>query len=270
MSDDPAARIVPFGKHKGLTVAELLVRDPSYVQWLLGQGWLAQRFAELHAAIITRGANPDDSPEHNRIQARFLDPTFQVATLIAAIPEHLEQSKARAHGDITDQRDNHADRCRDQRDGILENIQRYKDSDTPWGKSYYADSIAKLPNAEARLKQALADLDIPLPKIKTKANFESGGADVRIQWNFAGNDFFSVYLTAAVEIKPALGDDFPSVMRQMSRLGAKILVIEQYNSDNLSLNTVREMFKANEQILLTIQDILAKIPDAKNSMEIIA
>jgi hypothetical protein len=41
----PSAIVLPFGKHKGSTVAELLVRDPAYAEWIVGQGWVAERFA---------------------------------------------------------------------------------------------------------------------------------------------------------------------------------------------------------------------------------
>jgi hypothetical protein len=34
---DPSALVIPFGKHRGKTVAELLIRDPQYATWLTGQ-----------------------------------------------------------------------------------------------------------------------------------------------------------------------------------------------------------------------------------------
>jgi hypothetical protein len=40
---DPSAVVIPFGKHKGRTVAELLATDPQYTGWLLGQAWVAER-----------------------------------------------------------------------------------------------------------------------------------------------------------------------------------------------------------------------------------
>lgn len=52
--NDKSAIVVPFGKHKGRTVAELLTHDPSYAEWITNQGWVAERFAELHAAIPCR------------------------------------------------------------------------------------------------------------------------------------------------------------------------------------------------------------------------
>ena len=90
---DQSALVVPFGKHKGRTVAELLVHDPQYAQWIVNQGWVAERFAELHAAILTRGAATDDSPEHNAIQVRFLDQTFAVACVLAAWPGRIGKAR---------------------------------------------------------------------------------------------------------------------------------------------------------------------------------
>lgn len=94
-SSDPSALIIAFGKYRGLTVAELLDRDPSYAQWLLGQAWLADRFAELHAALAGRGAAQDDTPEHNAIQARFADHKFRLAFLEATIPDLIADEQIR-------------------------------------------------------------------------------------------------------------------------------------------------------------------------------
>jgi len=52
----PSAIVIPFGKHKGAIVAELLEKDPAYAEWIIAQGWVAERFAVLHAAILSRGA----------------------------------------------------------------------------------------------------------------------------------------------------------------------------------------------------------------------
>lgn len=80
----PSALILPFGKHKGKTVAEVVETDPQYVDWVTSQGWLADRFAELYSAFITKGAQSDETPEHNDLQRLFLNVTFQVAVAMAA------------------------------------------------------------------------------------------------------------------------------------------------------------------------------------------
>ena len=93
---EPSAIIIPFGKHKGATVAELLAKDPAYADWITAQGWVAERFAELHAAILSRGAGTDDTPEHNAIQVRFLDPVFRAAFLTTVADRWLPNAKREA------------------------------------------------------------------------------------------------------------------------------------------------------------------------------
>jgi uncharacterized protein (DUF3820 family) len=40
MTDEPKpSNIVPFGKHKGRLIEEVLVDDPAYIEWLTGQDW---------------------------------------------------------------------------------------------------------------------------------------------------------------------------------------------------------------------------------------
>ena len=54
---DTAGVVVPFGKHRGATVAEqLLEKDPAYADWLLAQGWLAERFRSEAASMTAPAA----------------------------------------------------------------------------------------------------------------------------------------------------------------------------------------------------------------------
>ena len=66
------AEIVPFGKYKGQPV-ELLIADSDYCEWLTGQPWFRDRFRDVYNLVINYGAEPQDSPEHNQMQAAFLD-----------------------------------------------------------------------------------------------------------------------------------------------------------------------------------------------------
>lgn len=220
MATDPSAIVIPFGKHRGATVAELLAKDPDYVRWLLAQGWLAQRFAELHAAILTRGAAPDDTPEHNAIQGRFLDPDFRLAVIhCVCSEEELSQQRDRVQNEID------------------ERI-RYSQEGSP---------------RRAELEQML-----PL-SLGTEVQFELGGIDVSIRCDFVPITKYSGSLARYIEIKPSLGDDYPSVMRQMQRLGATVLVIETYTGTALSLHTVRQMFIANGMRVVTLAEIETEI-----------
>jgi uncharacterized protein (DUF3820 family) len=99
---EPSAIVLPFGKHKGKTVAELLVADEEYANWIAAQGWVAERFAELHAAILSRGAGIDDSPEHNALQARFLEPEFRLALLRILKKSEIEDARGFLERDTWD------------------------------------------------------------------------------------------------------------------------------------------------------------------------
>lgn len=70
--------VVPFGKYKGDDITELL-KDRSYVEWARLQAWLPQRYPTIYNIIVggvpAKGkGKKQDSPEHNAMQVRFLDP----------------------------------------------------------------------------------------------------------------------------------------------------------------------------------------------------
>jgi uncharacterized protein (DUF3820 family) len=47
------AHVMPFGKYKGRLLEEILVDDPSYLDWLAAQDWFRTEFEGLHAVIIS-------------------------------------------------------------------------------------------------------------------------------------------------------------------------------------------------------------------------
>jgi hypothetical protein len=87
LSDDEA-QIVPFGKYRDQPIESLLA-DRGYVEWLMNQpGLVAMLQAKYPAVynIITIGAPAsDDTPEHNKLQAMFLNRDFQYAFIEAVL-----------------------------------------------------------------------------------------------------------------------------------------------------------------------------------------
>lgn len=67
-----SGELVPFGKYKGQP-AEVLLTDAGYRDWLLAQPWFREKFVTLYQTVINYGGEPKDSPEHNEMQAAFLD-----------------------------------------------------------------------------------------------------------------------------------------------------------------------------------------------------
>jgi hypothetical protein len=77
--------LIPFGKYKGQPVDQLR-NDSEYTAWLLAQPWFAQRFGSIKTLIVNNFKEPSETPEHNRLQARFLDKEFALRVATKAFP----------------------------------------------------------------------------------------------------------------------------------------------------------------------------------------
>jgi hypothetical protein len=87
MTDPAKGEVVPFGKYKGQPV-EVLLADQGYRDWLMAQDWFRNRFGAIYQTVINYGAEPQETPEHNEMQAAFLDDDrcFRLAQLL--YPNH--------------------------------------------------------------------------------------------------------------------------------------------------------------------------------------
>ncbi|MER6971170.1 hypothetical protein ABT304_08965 [Nocardioides sp. NPDC000445] len=72
------SEIVTFGQYKGQPI-EVLLADRNYCEWLLSRHRFAERESVLYQTIINYGGPPQDSPEHNQMQAKFLDKDYCLA-----------------------------------------------------------------------------------------------------------------------------------------------------------------------------------------------
>jgi hypothetical protein len=77
IEDPPVLR---FGKHKGRSAAEVLARDPEYVEWVLAQPWFQEKNPQLVQFFVTGGSGePSETPEHNALQAKFAQDAYCLA-----------------------------------------------------------------------------------------------------------------------------------------------------------------------------------------------
>lgn len=152
--------LVPFGKYKGLPVLSML-QDVSYCNWFLNQEWAPKNYLKVYNFIVNAGGQVDDTPEHNKLQARFLDESFRVKTLrLVGI-------------------------CNDS--GYL-----------PFRQG------TKVCNIEFEVEGWDVELKLRGPEFKRVR----GVSGALVYW---GGHFPTVYC----ELKPSVGDDFPTVLRQM-------------------------------------------------------
>ena len=214
--------IVPFGKYKGRFVGEL-VADHDYCKWLSEQSWFRDKFAYIHQLIVVNpNAEPADTPEHNAMQALFLDKNMQAACVlrvrdiekiyrdnaryqqqkviqeIKSCEERIEDNKERINESKSGEFSND--------DWVIKNIERYKTA-----------NIRNLEKIE-ELKGKLQELYSAVPLFshwEITASFESGGYDIALESQLTGGLYESI--TIGVELKPTIGDDYPTVIRQIKK-----------------------------------------------------
>jgi uncharacterized protein (DUF3820 family) len=65
------AHVMPFGKHKNRLLEEIVVDDPSYLDWLVAQDWFHTKFPALHEVVTNFDADEDgDDRQENSGQGR--------------------------------------------------------------------------------------------------------------------------------------------------------------------------------------------------------
>ncbi len=90
---DQATALVPFGKYKGQPV-EIMQMDTAYCDWLSKQSWFREQYGNVYnQVIINNFTEPTETPEHNRLQMRFLDEAFIERFVSRKLyPAHLDQN----------------------------------------------------------------------------------------------------------------------------------------------------------------------------------
>ncbi len=188
-----SVEIIPFGKHKGKPVFTL-ADDKAYAEWLLAQPWFKEKHLNIYNVVINNFRQPDDSPEHNAMQIKFLDQNYALKLAYHLEPTLFNLSSSEINA------------------GLKAAIN---------SKTMYLDVIKnKLPEFN---ETNLLNTSSP--------SFEQG-YDVAYSVKYGVNfyvthrntfgdtvEVFSYskanYISIQIEIKPTIGDDFPAVLRQM-------------------------------------------------------
>lgn len=244
MSDQ--STLVPFGKYKGQPV-EALSTDPDYLRWLENQPWAREKFSWLinaAKAVIVLNVSEEEprTPEHNRMQARFLDKEFcrkffeSFPGLIRGSYEHREEEL---------------------RAGLASTEKELQ----YWDEVIAKSSICKSFNEENRenrkkrlveLKEQLSVLlaennrdRLPNDYSNFRVSFEENNWDVVLYSRFLGTRFY-------IECKPCVGDDYSGILRKIKsrhtqgedrrRSFRKVLFFKQFSSSAISEEDLREMF----------------------------
>ncbi len=210
---------IPFGKYKDMPI-EALSQDKKYLDWLLAQNWFAEKYRDLHTIIINNFQEPTDTPEHNKLQALFLNNEY-CEKFIKVILSHIIPSLR--YIDIWDSDYGWIGRCIDKAE-INEDF-----------RSHIYDK-----------------------------NFEVHGIDVFLDYGFTllissnkEEEASTKYCRREfrIEIKPSVGDDYPSVLRQMISMHTEVLFLEQFTGSGLTEDQFIKIFNNQKRIVIFRRDI---------------
>lgn len=235
MSSDSSLPLVTFGKYKGKPVTEMLA-DTKYVEWCK-----QQEFFKKHTTIYnicvnqTIGAQQTSkTPEHNRIQNLFLDDR-RVATFMASLKTSDEDHKKYLVEQISKKKVWIEFEGKFNWDVIIN-----KDTTTTISPSY------KCTNSWEEINYG------------NRRYCKTAGKCLCIEW------FGSIY----IEIKPLLGDDYPTVLRKMNtqkeltkpRGDSVILLIKDYQSTTTTKEELVKIFSQSGILVVFLHDIFPDLP----------
>jgi hypothetical protein len=285
-------KIVPFGKYRGQPI-EVLQADPDYVEWLRTQDWFSQKYPTINTLIINHFGEPDETPEHNALQARFLDDAFR-GQVVAAWAQRALSWWNPAQYVIT------FDGCLFENKGwdvCLKVVLKAGASRVPLPPRPAQPLASSIPAPHHYLVQPHAQRLLmgaetfplvapwmhgsymanqewieamnPTPSLRTAENPTPN------PWQSDHDDAYNNahgslgYLCVLhLELKPALGDDYPAVLRTMKtrqlhdevrgiayRDTSRILMIHAFTARGATLAQVRDIFALSNMTLITLADL---------------
>jgi len=287
-----SGEVVPFGKYRGQPV-EALAADQDYAAWLLSQPWFRDRWPNVYNVVVAYGGEPQDSPEHNQMQARFLDGPWCLALADLLAPSWRDRYQAVAKAAEDDPL-----------------YQRFR--------AHIRPLAAEPPSVAATFEVRGWDVVVEVACAWLTAELEStpacicrcdhgecddsaichGGSgwchhsacggrgtghpearhcnracpwadraardwlEGRTRSYWAGHP-----LTMRVELKPDLGDDYPGVLRQVKGYHAeygdrRVVVVRRHAFEHVTWDQVQRVFAADKIRLITEAQIAAASPEA--------
>lgn len=294
-SGQNSGQLIPFGKYAGKPV-ESLAADPQYVEWLVSQPWFRERHVSLYNVVINNFTTPNDTPEHNQMQVRFLDEQFRIAFAMCAISancrEEIYRTNALCARAICDSIRVAASRIEYSK--IFDKVYAsrpatgYRRREDPTATIQYdmfdivvSKSTIQLTteisndNLVVKLVMGLRDrngstgkylIEKVIPSslgsdliTASSPEFENNGLDVCYSLTgFNASKAEANPRGYRIEIKPTVADDFPAVLRQIRRNKANCLLIREYNG-SVEKNQFADFFRSQGVIVVYESDVDAMI-----------
>lgn len=226
--------IIQVGKYKDKPI-EILAGDPDYTEWLINQPWFREKYARQYNIIINNFCEPNETPQHNQLQAKFLQDKMAGALIRIClnVPDNcpIQIIDKRFENDGWD----FAVRCLISKFCLLpKNI----------NKDWYELTLTNRRDCEDHFGWG----DPPFT--------EKDYGKIKM----LETDLPSCHKWIGVELKPAIGDDYPNVLRQVKRHGSvarKVVIIGTFTSSAVSFQDVQKIFAYDNIFLLKLADVEA-------------
>lgn len=247
--------LINFGKYKDVPADAIHKIDPGYVEWALNQSWLPRLHPNVYNIFVSN-AQPSDTPIHNALQAKFLDPEYRAAFCETVHPGLLERPSLVFEGVL---------------EGLVD-AARSRLMECGASTEQLAQAYRDLHIAEKHLEELPKKC---WPHMSSSVKFEHNRADVWFRMkaeicfpsNIKVEDLpkplhcLRAEADFALEIKPTVGDDYPAILRQMNHTKAKYLFLEEYTGIGVTVDQFRDMFAESDKIVVFRGEVDAQYRD---------
>jgi len=252
MADLKPPAVVPFGKYKGQPV-EALSQDRAYCEWLMGQDWFRTRFVGIHTLIVNHFGEATETPEHNALQARFLDQDW--CQRFCAAMGLVTQLERMWKADIRDYAAFMANpRLPEDREGLENYAQEYGALLWSFG---ILDRQFEHEGIDVTLMVSVYSERPIVTFYELETHYSLNGKSMWIRREPRVQQFSRTY---KIECKPRVGDDYPAILRQMRASGAKALLVGAVESVAVSLDQMRDIFDTAGITICTVEEIESTPP----------
>lgn len=185
--------IIPFGKYKGKDIFTLAT-DKSYADWLVSQPWFREKYTNIYNIIINNFREANDTPEHNKIQVKFLESNYALKLAFLLYPELFYWNSHNIKKELSEYlKENNI--SNDDLELVIASMNK-----------------EKLLNISPPSFEEGHDVSYVVTYgINLELFFNKTRSSMYPDFKFIRRN----YIKISIEIKPTIGDDFPSVLRQM-------------------------------------------------------
>lgn len=218
-------KLLTFGKYKNQPV-EILQSDPNYKNWLTGQDWFKSQHRNLYTLIINNFGEPLDTPEHNKLQGFFLERDFCIAFSRFVNPSFFED---------------------------VENTPVTISGISTTSFFLKADTIESIDVCDLKFEEEGIDVSFSI-RVSFRNKFTRKTSDE--EWIKQVESHSKWSKVFKVEIKPSVGDDYPSVLRQMKASGAGYLLVGNYCGEGIDRRAFIKLFQSQNKKVIFVEDVM--------------